>query len=94
MSYKIIKSSKGTRYMKNHRFVKKEDIPKFILDGHNPEGDCIVCQEPGKHHRVITGMTVALCDNDYFNRTYGYIAGIIKERGFNVHEDASQRSTT
>lgn len=94
MSYKIIKSSKGTRYMKDGKFVKKEVVPQFILDGHDPEGDCIECGIGGEHKRMILGIKVALCDIHYYSLTYGYIAGLMKERGLieNVHEKEPQPS--
>lgn len=91
--YKVLNTSKGTRYMKDGKFVKADDMPEFIKEGHDPTTDCVVCGNGGNHKRMILGMATCLCDNHYYSATYGAVAGILKKKGFiDVHEDTSERS--
>lgn len=79
MSYKIIHTKKGTKYMANGRFTSRDKIPVLELAKLEGTNGCIVCGGSVEHHRNVLGVTVDLCDEHYFNVSYGALAGKLKE---------------
>ena len=93
MSYKVIQGSRGPRYMKDNRFVKKLDIPADILikldvgmqeltteDNPLTEKVCAVCGQWGKMSKFLNGNAIVLCEDHYYSLTTGQVVQKIRER--------------
>lgn len=80
MTYKKITGRNGDRWLKDGKLVKASEVPEGIK---NPtdKGKCFVCGEDATHKRNVLGMIVELCDQDYFNNSYGAVAGLLKKKG-------------
>lgn len=87
MEYKLIKSSKGTRYMKDGKFVAKDKVPISVLERLGKEEqistskDCIFCGVPSKLTRLLNSQPLYLCNEHYYdsNVTLGKIAQRVRE---------------
>lgn len=83
--YKKVEGRNGVRWLKDGRFVKASEVPEDIKQNYVVKKDlnkkCVVCGDPKEHQRIVLGMMVALCDSDYYNLTYGAIAGLLKKKG-------------
>lgn len=83
--YKLIKGAKGERWMKDNKFIKASEVPEEVKQNYTDISEvnkqCIVCGEPKEHQRIILAMMVALCDDHYYNLTYGAVAGLLKKKG-------------
>lgn len=83
MEYRIINSSKGTRYMKGAKFCRASDIPEDILQRlHNEETintskDCPFCGRPGTEEKTLNSHRYYLCLEDYQTKTTGALAATI-----------------
>ena len=83
MEYRIIKSSKGTRYMKGSKFCKKEDVPEDVLqrllagDKVDTSKDCPFCGKVGTEEKTVNATTYYLCLDDYNQKTTGELAQTI-----------------
>lgn len=80
MEYKLIKSSRGVRYMKGSKFCKKTDVPEDVLqqlenqDTVDTSRNCVFCGGPGTEEKWLNGKKNYLCFDDYQNRTSGELA--------------------
>ena len=85
MQYKIIKGSRGIRYMKGSKLCKKTDIPADILvrllkqEEVDTSKDCVVCGKPGTEEKTLNFHRYYLCLEDYNTRTTGEIARTIAQ---------------
>lgn len=85
MNYKLIKSSKGTRYMKDGKFIKITDIPEDVLQRlHDKQEvdtsrDCIFCGAPGTKQRMAYPRLVDLCDEHYYSKNISNVIVRAKE---------------
>ena len=84
--YKAIHGSRGIRYTKDNRLVKKADVPEEELrrlaprpEPVMPDKQCLFCGEFAKYPRVVNLRTIYLCDNHYYSETLGKIAQRIRE---------------
>lgn len=86
MEYRIIQSTKGTRYMKGSKFCKVSDIPEDVLQRlHNQDKvdtsrDCVFCGQPGTEEKTLNSVRYYLCLDDYNTKTTGELAETIYKR--------------
>lgn len=91
MEYKIIQSSRGTRYMKSNRFCSVKDIPEDVLQRLHTGGvvdtsrDCVFCGQPGTEEKTLNSTRYYLCLTDYQQRTTGELAQAINYRLSNAN---------
>lgn len=76
--YKTIESKGVIRYMKDGKFTAKDSIPtdalmKLVGSSEIKYSGCIFCSKEGTRQRLITGVMVHLCDDDYYTQTVGNI---------------------
>lgn len=89
MEYKLVETKKGSRYMKDNRFVSQNKIPVDILERLGKQErvsttkDCIFCGVPSKLTRVLNSQPLYLCEEHYYdsNITLGKIAQKVREDG-------------
>lgn len=78
MSYSIVKGAKGTRYLKDGKFIAKAKIPEGVIQslesGANGERLCLFCGKETKLYRILDSQPVYLCEEDYQNRNLGQVA--------------------
>lgn len=84
--YKTIESKNGIRYMKDGKFIKKDNIPADVLiklgvgmqdivDAIVPEPTkCIFCGMATKQYRLLDSKPVYLCMDDYYDKSLGQVA--------------------
>lgn len=83
MEYKIIKGSRGVRYMKGSKFCKVTDIPEDVLQRLTNEErvdtpkDCVFCGQPGTEEKTLNGVRYLICLDDYNTKTTGELAQTI-----------------
>ncbi len=83
----------GVRYMKDGKLIKATAVPQHLLQILKP-GDtldteatppsppakiCIYCGHYAKMSRMVNMQTVYLCDEHYYDKNIGQIAGRLKE---------------
>lgn len=92
-NYKVVEGKKGTRYMKDGKFVASSTVPDSVkadLIGHigsesvNQEVDtkepvCLFCGQSATKQRLVSFQMVALCDEDYYDKNVGKIVGKLRE---------------
>ena len=82
--YKLIKSSKGTRYLKDGKLISVKNIPEDVLRGLETENEvkdkrCLFCDRPATKFRLFQLQPVDLCDEDYMTKTLGKIAQKLRD---------------
>ena len=94
--YKIIQNGdKGTRYMKDGKFIAKDKVPEDVrikldrgelnvpVEEAPPvvrEKECIFCGAHTNLTRMVNLQTVALCEEHYYSETIGKVAQKLNER--------------
>ena len=85
-TYKVIKTKKGNRYLKNGKFTAPEEIREHILKQLSEQDEvtdndryCIFCDKPAKLTRLINMELVYICNEDYYAKTVGQIAQQLRE---------------
>lgn len=77
--YKLIKNSKGNRWMKDGKFVKESDVPKVWKWIHTKKD--IFTGEDATHQRMVGGVMIPLSDDSYYKETIGSLTGYLKKKG-------------
>ncbi len=94
-----------SRYMKDKRFIKAEDVPESVMAMFNEETEpaemstgqdslrnkvCIFCGEPTNWSRYINGQIVYNCEEHYYSMSIGKIAQKIREIQSEGHEQTKE----
>lgn len=81
--YQIVKGTRGTRYLKDGKFIAKDKIPEGVIQSleSGAKGDklCLFCGKPSKLTRAYNAQPVYLCDEHYYDKTMGQIAQKARE---------------
>lgn len=79
LGYRIITNSKGDRWMKDGKFVSKDDVSEAVKKLFRKE--CFLCDQIGNHKRLLNGQQLPLCDEHYYQTTLGRLAQASRELG-------------
>lgn len=88
--YRIVRGSKGVRYMKDGKLIAKAKVPAGVLEeldkaevAENKSKAikaCLFCGSAGRFQRFVNLTNVDLCEDDYWNQNVGKIAEKLRTR--------------
>jgi len=96
----------GYMYRKDTRMVSPARVPQYALerfalgaptvdyDDHPELPRCLFCEAYKTQERLLSGVTVALCDHHYYAKNIGQIAQRLREIKEKEHGGAQSKRTS